>query len=85
MNFKRPRCEYYNSKLYPRNRPWNQLDYLLGNIPRRCPNCGKEVSNAIRERGEKFGVFIFLIQVFCGIAFIFSLILIILFAPNILI
>lgn len=78
MNFKRPRCEYYNSKLYPRNRPWNQLDYLLGNIPRHFLNCGRKVSNVIRKKGEKFGVFIFLFQCFCGIFFVLSLILIIL-------
>jgi len=82
LNLKRPRCENCNRKLYPKSRPWRSSDYLLGDIPPHCPECGKEISREIRDKAENYGAKIFLIQCCCGISFIISLILIIISISN---
>ena len=80
MILKRPRCENCNSKIFPKTNYWGgNLNYLIGDIPSYCPNCGHEISNAKRIRVEKHNDTICLIICCFGIAFFISVFTIIRF------
>ena len=61
MQYKRPRCDYCGTKLFPKNKPfsWRQPDWLFGEIPSHCPDCGKEVSNEKRAQLHEYCILIY--------------------------
>jgi len=61
MQYKRPRCDYCRTKLFPKNKPfsWRQPDWLFGEIPAHCPDCGKEVSNEKKAQLDEYCTLIF--------------------------
>ena len=59
MNFKRPRCENCGAKIYPKSSPFRKADFLIGDLPLYCPNCGKEISNEKNAQVAKYGTTIY--------------------------
>ena len=54
MNPKRPRCESCGAKIYPKTSPFIQANFLIGDLPSYCPNCGKEISNEKNAQVAKY-------------------------------
>ena len=61
MKFKRPRCERCGEKIYPKVSPFRKANFLFGDLPSYCPNCGKEISNEKNAQVAEYGTNIYCI------------------------
>jgi len=54
MTFKRPQCESCGAKIYPKVNPFIKANFLFGDLPSYCPNCGNEISNEKNAKVAKY-------------------------------
>ena len=59
MKFKRPRCESCGKKIYPKVNPFIRANFLFGDLPSYCPNCGKEISNEKNAQVAKYNAYLY--------------------------
>ena len=78
LNFKRPRCDSCGSKIYPKTKPLRRANFLLGDLPLYCPNCGEKISNEKNAQVAEYGTNIYCIWCI-GFLLIVVVVLIIMF------
>ena len=81
MEFKRPRCESCGVKIYPKSSPFRKADFLIGDVPRSCPNCGKEISNEKNAQVANYGTTIYCLW-FIGFIFFVVVVFLIIFSLS---
>lgn len=75
--FKRPRCDNCGAKIYPKAKPFRENNWLFGEIPSYCPDCGKELSNQKRAQLDEYKTLIYYIWCLVCIFFVIITIVII--------
>jgi len=74
--YRRPQCESCGAKIYPKVKPFRKADFLIGDVPRFCPNCGNEISNEKNAQVAKYGTTIYCLWCIGSILFFVVLLII---------
>ena len=78
MKSKRPRCESCGAKIYPKVNPFIRANFLFGDLPSYCPNCGKEISNKKNAQVAKYNTNVYCLWCIGFILFVVVVFIIIL-------
>ena len=78
MKFKRPTCESCGAKIYPKINPFITANFLFGDLPSYCPNCGKEISNEKNAQVAKYTRNVY--GLWCILFLVFVIVVIIIFS-----
>ena len=78
MKFKRERCERCGEKIYPKVSPFRKANFLFGDLPSYCPNCGKEISNEKNAQVAKYSMYLYSLWCIGFISFVIIVVIILL-------